>query len=290
MIIDEHRHIGYADASRPARMTADILRDLDELQVDHAVIAPGQPWPGRMTPDADAVSKLDVFRVGEDCLRTGTVTAEVELLRRQRVDHSEVFDAVSSSGGRLSGCWFLNPWLRETAFAQARAAVREHGFKYIKLHTVCHAFAADDEAVMAPVMDMAVELDVPVWFHTSYGPGCEARRVVDIAARFPGTNVILGHVCCGLDLDAVAWVAQAAVKYSNLWIDLAESRLNQIQLVVQAAPADRLLMASDDPWGIPLEEHGLAAMMAKARTATQDNENLRRKMMGENAARLLKIE
>jgi len=66
--------------------------------------------------------------------------------------------------------------------------------------------------------------------------------------------------------------------------------MGKIQLVVQTAPSDRLLLASDDPWGIPFEKMGLGAMMNKIRTVTRDNERLRRKVMGENAAMLLKIQ
>ncbi len=287
MIIDEHRHIGFAD-SRPERSAADIVRELDELGVDCAIIAPGSKRHDGMSRDLEIEQTLDIYAIGEKLIETGEVTAEVELLRKIPVDDSGSLEASRRYPGRLFGCWFLNPWLAEE-YDLARAAVKQDGFKYIKLHPPMHLFAADDALAMEPVMELAAELDVPVWLHSSSGPGCEYWRMVSLARQFPGVNVIAGHVLCGVpEADALS-MARATAELPNLYVDLAEAALDPMSIALTNAAPDRLLMSSDDPWGYPLEEYGLGAMMGKIKSITQDNDELRRKVMGDNAARLLKI-
>jgi predicted TIM-barrel fold metal-dependent hydrolase len=63
-----------------------------------------------------------------------------------------------------------------------------------------------------------------------------------------------------------------------------------MRAVIANGPEDRLMMATDDPWGHPYGELSLAGIMKSVQEITAGNERLRRKIMGENATKLLKID
>lgn len=283
VVIDEHRHIGYA-SSRPARLAEDIVRELDQLGVGHAVIVAGDAKPA--TREEELAEEKDTYPIVEEYLHTGRLTPDIECLHRQVCDQSLVFKALKARNGRLLGGYILNPWLVGAEFDRAREAVREYGLRYIKLHPWMHAFAPDDRTVMGPVVELALELDVPLWVHASYGPGTEPERIARLAKEFPAAKVIMGHACCGGDAEKVAEIVRA---HESLWVDLAEATEQAMRRVIEAVPEDRTMLASDDPWGFPLETFSLQAQMEKVRSATEGKPHLRRRIMGENAAQLLKI-
>lgn len=284
MIIDEHRHVGYC-GSNGTRTSGEIIAEMDRLGVDRAVVAPsGMEDKGAITEEEDLERQRALMDVLQRCIEEGYVTPEVEARRRGSIDHSDVLDAVREHGGRLLGCWWLNPWRGEEDLTEACAVVREQGFRYWKVHPMVHAFAADD-AVMHPVMARAAEAGVPVWFHSSYGPGTEIKRIARLARRFPQTQVILGHagVVALAGREHAADAVAAAAELSNVWIDLSDCRMEPMRRMIQNGPADRLMLASDDPFG------RLDRQMDQARRIAGQDAALLRKIMGDNAARLLRI-
>ena len=284
MIIDEHRHVGYC-GSNGTRTAGEIIAEMDRLGVDRAVVAPGgMTDEGPMSQEEDVARQRVLMEAVRRCIEGGRVMREVEERRRRRIDHDDVLEAVDAYGERLLGCWWVNPWRGEEDLEKARAGVRERGLRYWKVHPMCHVFAADDE-VMDPVMACAGEADVPVWFHSSYGPGTEVGRIANLARRFPETQVILGHAGV-TDLEGRASSAQAAAaagELANVWIDLSDCRMESMQRMIEDGPADRLMLASDDPFG------SLERQMGQVRRIVGSDKASLEKIMGENAARLLKI-
>jgi len=284
MVIDEHRHIGHCHSNGWVGAN-DIIGEMDRLGIDRAVIVPSGLAGGlRMSPEEDEARQQRRMKAVQACLDGGEVSEEAAEMRRDDVDHSEVLKAVREHGDRFVGCWFVNPWSGERSLGEARRAIRELGFGYMKAHPMAHAFAADGE-IIYPVMEEAAALDVPVWFHTSYGPGTEIRRVVALARRFPDTKIILGHAAVG-DLEGnkhSVEAAEAARKLSNVWIDLSDCRLPAMRQMIENAPQDRLLYASDAPYG-PADRQ-----IRQVQEITGGNRPLYRRIMGENAAELLKM-
>jgi predicted TIM-barrel fold metal-dependent hydrolase len=284
IVIDEHRHIGYA-ASRPARTAADIVAELDRLGVQCAVVIAGAARPA--TRDEELAADEDTSGLVEEYLRTGATTPRIEQFHRHVYDQSLVFEAVAAHPGRLIGAYILNPWLGDAGSRAAREAVEGYGFRYLKLHPWTHAFAPDDLRVMGPVAELALQLDVPLWFHTSYGPGAEPERPAQLAAHFPRLPIIMGHVLCGGRAGEVAALMQAQ---ANLWADLAEASEDAMRALLAGAPAGRIMLASDDPWGFPLAEFSLEAQIGKVKRVTAGRPELRRAILGGNAAGLLRLQ
>ena len=284
MIIDEHRHVGYC-GSNGTRTAGEIIAEMDRLGVDRAVVAPsGMVDEGPVSEEEDVAGQRALMEAVRRCIEGGEVTREVEARRGRRIDHNDVIEAVGEHGERLLGCWWVGPWRGEADLEEACAAVRERGFRYWKVHPMAHVFAADD-GVMDPVMERAAGVGVPVWFHSSYGPGTEIRRIADLARRFPETQVILGHAGVR-DLDGrvnAADAVAAAWALGNVWIDLSDCRMDAMQRMMEDGPAERLMLASDDPFG------ALERQMEQARRIAGGDDALLRGVMGENAARLLGI-
>ena len=290
MTIDEHRHIGVC-GGRATRRTDDIIRELDRLEVDFAVVAASGVAREAQPPSREQEYRetMETFESVDQYFKSGRVTPMIENLQSSGIDHEELLDAVRSTSGRLLGSWWVNPWTVEESAAQISKTVRTHALRYFKVHPSCQAFSAGDEKVLRNTMELAAQLDLPLWFHTSSGPGSDFHSIVKTAKSFPHVQVILGHVAGG---DATGTgdaqgAAEATAENANVWFDLSHCRLEALRRVLQVADTDKLLMASDDPWGgdLTLEE-----VMGNIRKVTESNESLRRKLMGGNAARLLRVE
>jgi len=288
-VIDEHRHIGNCE-SRGNPTMDDIIADLDRTGTDFAVIAPGSPpTDAQVSRQEEWDATMDLYKLVGEYLENGINTPYIERCQRATTYHDDVLKAVRQSDGRLLGCWWLNPRLGPDAYDEARAAVRDYRLRYIKLHPPCHAFAADDPTVLGPAMDLAAELDVPLWIHSSSGPGTETERLVKLARLFPKNNIIMGHVLsCGLlpEDENTPKVIAAANAAPNLWIDLAGCPFTSMRRVLSEAPQDRIMMGTDTPWH---HDTPLDRMIPAIREATADNADLRHGILGGNAARLLGI-
>ena len=71
--------------------------------------------------------------------------------------------------------------------------------------------------------------------------------------------------------------------YPNTYLDLACQSLPAIQKIVEEADPDRVLYGTDWPW------YHEALTLSKILIATEGRENIRRKILYENAKHLLKL-
>ena len=95
---------------------------------------------------------------------------------------------------------------------------------------------------MAPIMEVAGSLGVPVMFHDGTPPYSTSRQAAWLAERYPHTQVILGHA--GL-ADLWRDAADAAQRLPNIWLQPAGSPPMTIRMALQGAGRDRLLFGSD---------------------------------------------
>ena len=221
---------------------------------------------------------LEIFKTMEEYVESGLVSRRLEEIRHGHViDHSEMLDALGEYPSRFLGAWWINPWDGEIAIEEVRSVVSKFDLKYLKLHPVWHGFLPEDE-IMAPVMEFAAELDVPVWFHCSNGPGTEPEHIAGAAELFPKTKVIMGHAA-----HVGRAAGEIATRLDNVWLDLSGG-MSLMQEVIEGSPGERLLIASDHPYG------DLKMQLTGVRTLTEGREDLRRDIIGYNAVRLFKIE
>lgn len=158
------------------------------------------------------------------------------------------------------------------------------GARGVKLHPQLQRFMPAAPAAMA-VYALAARERVPVLWHC--GPvGIElpsARKFVQIPnyeaplAEHPDTTFVLGH--------AGALACEEAIglqrRYPNAYLEVSCISLSQMRRVVAEADPDRIVYGTD--W--PFYHHALA--LAKVLVATEGRPELRRKILHDNAARLL---
>jgi predicted TIM-barrel fold metal-dependent hydrolase len=180
---------------------------------------------------------------------TGHQALSSEEIAEQAAEHADVLIPFGS----------VDPH-RPDAVRRARSLVERHGVRGFKFHPSLQAFAPDDPT-FRPLWAAVEELGVPALFHTGQngigaglpgGRGIKLRYsnpllVDDVAADFPGLQVILAH-------PSVPWQAEAismATHKANVFIDLSGWRPKYFPPeLVRAAGGllrDKVLFGSDYP-------------------------------------------
>ena len=158
------------------------------------------------------------------------------------------------------------------------------GARGLKLHPQLQQFMPSAPTAMK-LYELAARERIPVLWHC--GPvGIElesARKFVQIPnyepplAEHPDTRFILGH--------AGALACEQAIglqrRYKNAYLEVSCISLPQMKQVIAEADPDRIVYGTD--W--PFYHHALA--LAKVLVATEGRPALRRKILHDNAARLL---
>ena len=279
MIVDAHTHVlppSFADrrselaardatfaeilASPSARIVdvQSLLDGMDRDGVGHAV-AMGMGW-----------SDLDVAREANDYL----------------------IEAVSQHPRRLTAFASVNPAWGDAALDEA-ARCADAGLRGIgELHPDTQGFDITDAAIMSPFMHLARSLDLPVLLHCSEPVGhlypgkgnTTPDKVLRFIEAFPENTIICAHWGGGLPFYSLMPEVGAAL--GNVYFDSAASpflyQSDVYSAVANLVGADRILFASDYPLmppRRPLSEINDVAL----------SEQQRRLILGENAARLLRL-
>ena len=235
-------------------------------------------------------------------------TKLLEVMERDGVDHAVVMgmgwsnydvaveandyliEAVCANPDRLTGFASVNPAWGDAAVAEARRCA-DAGLRGIgELHPDTQDFDIADSAAMQPVMDLVRELSLPVLVHCSEPaghlyPGKGATtpdKVWQFIQNFPDNVIICAHWGGGLPFYSLMPEVGAAL--SNVYFDSAASpflyRPEIYPTVASLVGSERILFATDYPLMRP--SRPLAEVAAQSLA-----ESDRRRILGENAARLL---
>lgn len=115
------------------------------------------------------------------------------------------------------------------------------GMRGFKFHPWMQAFHPLD-VDMLPVYERCLDHRVPVMFHDGTPPLSTPLQVAQVAARYPGLTVILGHG--GLN-DLYGEAIEAARTYRNVWICMSSLHAHAMRRIVAEAPLDRIVFGSD---------------------------------------------
>jgi len=158
------------------------------------------------------------------------------------------------------------------------------GIRGIKMHPAIQSFHPNDQEAR-DLYKLAGEFNIPVIWHC--GPvdiePKKARQLSQVAnyeapiRDFPDTTFILGHSGALQCEQAVAF----QMRYPNVYLEVSCISLAQMQHVLFNADENRIMFGSDWPFYHP------SLQMAKVLILTEGNESLRKKLLYDNAARLL---
>lgn len=154
---------------------------------------------------------------------------------------------------RMIGCASVNPMRGDEAAQDLERAVKDLGFRGLRLSPMAHGYPIDGE-VVNPVLERARALGVPV---TTDGDGdrCTPPQIGAVAARFPEVTILadLGfrpHVTP----PGTGEIIDAAKRCPNLYLGftaLTASEPHHLQTVVAALGPERVVFGSNAPSGIP---------------------------------------
>jgi len=189
----------------------------------------------------------------------------------------------------------VDPWKGAIAVQELERAVNELGLRGLKLMPITQAFFPNDQRFY-PLWEKCAELGVPALFHTGQtgigagtpgGGGLKLKYsqplcLDDVAADFPNLTIIMAH-------PAVPWQEEqlsVALHKANVYIDLSGWSPKYFRpVLIQYANTilqDKVLFGSDYPliqpdrWLDDFERLDI-------------KEEVRRKILLENARKLLKI-
>jgi uncharacterized protein len=134
----------------------------------------------------------------------------------------------------------------DAALAEARRAL-EAGARGIKLHPRAERFGMD-EPVVAELVALAHERQVPVLIHAGRGIPALGQNTVRLAERYPDARLILAHAA----ISDLAWLWRVLPDHPNVLIDTAWWNPVDLVALFSLAPPASIVWASDSPYGRPI--------------------------------------
>ncbi|NTW43291.1 MAG: amidohydrolase family protein [Anaerolineaceae bacterium] len=239
VIVDCHCHVGVGHDYQ--QTVEHQISEMDTFGIDRAVICP-----------VDRFIAVD-NREGNDFV--------LEVAQR----HPERFYAFATA----------NPWYGAKALTELRRAF-DQGARGIKLHPSLQGFLLCDDLVY-PIIELAGEKNVPIFFHTGTPAFAQPMHVVELALRFPQVKMIMGHMgSTDFWLDAVP-SAQLA---TNIYVDTSWSLPDKVHRAIQGLGIERVLFSSDSP----LSSYSVEMGCRNATILSEEEQNL---VMGKNMLQLL---
>ncbi len=205
-IYDAHCHLG---RGRDYAVTAEaLLEEMDACGVERAVVVP----------------------------------ADRQIAVANREGNDEVLKAVREHPDRLTAFCTVNPWYGEDALDELRRAFGA-GAAGLKLHPVLQGFSIIDP-VARPVVELAVGLGRPVYFHTGT-PACSTPfQLSDLCLEFPRGTFIMGHAAYSDYWNDVVAAAKCA---GNMFIETSTHLPLVVRLLAEELGAGRLVYGSNYP-------------------------------------------
>jgi uncharacterized protein len=172
-----------------------------------------------------------------------------------RVPNDRVLAWAGESDGRLVPFCRLDP--AEAPLQEAERCLAA-GARGIKLHPRAQAFVFDGPE-MEGVFAIAEEAAVPILIHAGRGLPPLADGLADVALRHPGAVLILAH---GAICDQGILTTRLAEHPGVLYDISCFFPLDVIELFARV-PAERIVFASDPPYGLPATTLYLALRVAR---------------------------
>jgi uncharacterized protein len=193
-----------------------------------------------------------------------------------RVPNDRVLEWARETDGRLVPFCRLDP--AEDPLTESERCLAA-GARGIKLHPRAQDFAFDGEELDS-VFALAEAASVPILIHAGRGLPPLAEGLVDLAMRHPQTVLILAH---GAICDQGILTSRLADHPGVLYDISCFFPLDVIELFARV-PAERIVFASDPPYGLPATSLYMALRVA---TKAHLDEATTRAVLGGTMAALL---
>jgi predicted TIM-barrel fold metal-dependent hydrolase len=241
----------YSEALAPFLAEVRALRPADTEVIDaHTHL--GLDEDGRSLTLEQLLAQLDAAQARRACVFP---LHDPERRPAYRVPNDRVLEWARASEDRLVPFCRLDPAEEPLAECERSLAAGARG---IKLHPRAQDFVFDGGA-MDEVFKLAEAAAVPVLIHAGRGLPPLADGLVDLALRHPGAVLILAH---GAICDQGILTARLADHPGVLYDMSCFFPIDVIELFARV-PAERIVFASDPPYGLPATTLYMALRVAR---------------------------
>lgn len=189
-------------------------------------------------------------------------------------------------GGSTFCCGSIHPEAEDALSELER--IKALGLRGIKLHSDYQNFRPNEKR-MFPIYEKLIELSLPVLFHAGYDPItvgyplATPQSFAEIAKLFPELTIVAAHLGSDRMFDDTE---KYTVGLPNVYFDTSLSMVccqkEQFLRIVNNHGADKILFATDCPWGYPPAEFAYV----NDDSLTKEQKDL---IFYKNAARLLGV-
>ncbi len=240
----------YAEALAPFLAEVERLRPRDGEVIDaHTHL--GLDEDGRSLTLAQLLGELDNAKARRACVFP---LHDPERRPAYSLPNDRVLAWARESEGRLLPFCRLDP--AEGALREGERCLAA-GARGIKLHPRAQAFGFESPE-MAGIFALAESARVPILIHAGRGLPPLADGLADLALRYPGATLILAH---GAICDQGILTTRLAEHPGVLYDLSCFFPLDVIELFARV-PAERIVFASDPPYGMPATSLYMALRVA----------------------------
>ena len=173
-------------------------------------------------------------------------------------NNDRVLGEAEASNGRLIPFLRIDPHTGAEAPKELNRSL-DLGHRGVKLHPRGEAFSLADPLV-DPILQVAAERGVPVLVHAGRGIPTLGSDAIDRCESVPGLNLILAHA----GISDLSWMGPVAGEVPGLHFDTAWWDITDLLSLFAWVPPERILYASDTPYGHPMLGFILAMRAAAA--------------------------
>jgi uncharacterized protein len=261
----------YADALAPFLAEAQRMLPTD-AEVFDAHTHLGLDEDGRSLALAELLAQLDEAGAGRACVFP---LHDPERHPAYRVPNDRVLAWAQESEGRLIPFCRLDPF--EDPLMEAERCLAA-GARGIKLHPRAQEFAFDGHELEG-IFEVAEQARVPILIHAGRGLPPIAQGLAELALRHPEVVLILAH---GAICDQGILTSMLADHPGVLYDCSCFFALDVVELLARV-PAERIVFASDPPYGRPQSALYMALRVA---AHAELDERATRGVLGETMAGL----
>jgi predicted TIM-barrel fold metal-dependent hydrolase len=211
----------------------------------------------------------------------------VSYTRQVQDDNRAIAKGMRKHPGRVIGFGGINPMLGVgDAMDELRRCIEEYGFKGFKLNGARDGYYIDDPSLAMPIFEEIAKAGLVVAIHCGINDPVHSHPwlIGRIAAALPELTIIMVHMGGAGSPGLYDAAIKIAMEYPNIAVAPSEADPKAIIRAIEELGPERVLYASDTPFSIM--KVSLAVFMAILEDYPED---VRHRIMGGNAARLLGI-
>jgi len=229
-------------------------------------------WKNEVDEEA-FIANMDKWGINKSCVNHWGITYDpVE-------GNDKIANFMKKYPDRIIGFACIVPRFYKDAKDEVVRAKNELGMMGLKLHPTFNQYYADSPLVY-PVVEKAIELNMPMLFHCGSDEYSHPRNLGNLAKRYPEATFIMGH----MGEDAVYEAVQVASQYKNIIPDTAGlyNLYDILNYAIYYIGEDRIIFGSDFPAYNPGPE------ISKVKDANI-TDSQKEKILGLNMKRILGI-